>query len=72
MVLESRPADTRTLTLRAVPVDVVLAIKHCVLEYNASHQGGTITQTEVVSLVIRQWVSSGGQLPQPDEYDYTR
>jgi len=56
-----RPAGL-TLTLRAVPTDVVLAIKRCVMEHNATHPEDCITQTDVVAWAVRAWAQDGNGL----------
>jgi hypothetical protein len=53
------------MTLRGVPTDVVLAIKRCVMEHNATHPDDRITQTDVVSGAIRAWVREGHRLARP-------
>ena len=60
---DARPAKGQSLTLRGLPVDVVVSIKGRVAEYNAAHPGQHISQTDVVALAVREWVARGGQLP---------
>lgn len=56
-----------SLTLRGVPPDVVLVIKHAVTEYNVSHPREKITLTDVVSVAVREWNGRGGLLPKARE-----
>lgn len=64
----TQPA-TRSLTLRAIPDDAFLAIKLAVTEYNVTHPAHQIGQTDLVVLLIREWVARGGQLPKPDRWE---
>lgn len=54
-----------SLTLRLVPGDVMLAIKRGLAEYNVAHPDHKLSQTDVVTVAIREWVERGGQLPGP-------
>lgn len=64
---KQQPADAQSITLRGVPVDVLVSIKGRVAEYNATHPGQHISQTDVVALAVREWVARGGQLPTPSK-----
>lgn len=61
---DTQPA-TRSITLRSVPDDVILAIKHAVMDYNVANPKHQIGQTDLVAHLVREWIARGGQLPDP-------
>lgn len=57
------PDAKQSLTLRDVPADVLLAVKHAQTNHNVAHPASKITVTDVVSFAVRDWIKRGGQLP---------